>query len=71
MKKFFVLFVMMFSVIASSSAQSKWIEDSDWKLHVAPTVYGGYNCLENAPIAGVAVPIYVNFIRAELDFGYT
>lgn len=71
MKKFFVLFVMMFSVIASSSAQSKWIEDRDWKLHVSPTVYGGYNCLENAPIAGVAVPIYVNFIRAELDFGYT
>ena len=71
MKKFFVLFVMMFSVIASSSAQSKWIEDSDWKLHVAPTVYGGYNCLENAPIAGVALPFNVNFIRAELDLGYT
>ena len=71
MKKFLVLFVMMFSVIASSSAQSKWIEDSDWKLHVSPTVYGGYNCLENAPIAGVAIPFNVNFIRAELDLGYT
>lgn len=58
----------MLSVVVAS-AQSDW--ETKWKLHVTPTVYGGYNCLENAPIVGIAVPITANFIRCELDFGYT
>ena len=58
----------MLSVVIAS-AQGSWEEK--WKLHATPTVYGGYNCLENAPMAGVAVPITANFLRCELDFGFT
>lgn len=52
-----------------ASAQGSW--EKKWKLHATPTVYGGYNCLENSPMAGIAVPIYANFLRCELDFGFT
>ena len=71
MKKFFVFIVAMLSVITSSTAQTKFIPDPEWKPHVVPTIYGGYNFLQDAPVVGVAVPIYVNFIRGEVDFGYT
>lgn len=63
--------IVLLMSVASVSAQSKFIEDKDWKLHCSPTLYGGYNFLENTAIAGVAVPIYVNFLRAELDVGYS
>ena len=70
MKKIIIMFALLMSV-ASVSAQSKFIEDTNWKLHCSPTLYGGYNFLENTAITGVAIPIYVNFLRAELDVGYS
>ena len=70
MRKFIIMIVLLMSV-ASVSAQNKWIEDKQWKLHCAPTLYGGYNFLENTAITGVALPIYANFIRAEIDVGYS
>ena len=70
MKKIIIMIVLLMSV-ASVSAQSKFIEDTNWTLHCSPMVYGGYNFLENTALAGVAVPIYTNFIRAEIDLGYS
>ena len=71
MKKFLFFLLVMFSVITSASAQTKFIPDPNWKPHVVPTIYGGYNFSQKSPVMGVAVPIYVNFVRGEFDFSYT
>jgi len=46
-------------------------EGDKWKLQAQVLAYGGINVLETAPLAGIAVGMEVNFIRAEFDLGWT
>ena len=67
MKRFMLMMCAMLSVLVASA---QGVDLSKWRFHVAPTVYGGYNCLESTPVAGIAIPVYAGLIRAEAELSY-
>lgn len=65
-----VFFCVAACILSVTMLHAQNFEDK-WDLKASVILYGGYNILEKAPAAGAAVGLDVNFIRAELDIGWS
>lgn len=73
MKKIIFSIVLLITTTMCMFSKSKEnYRHLDWnRPELSITAYGGYNFLEKAPLAGGTVAVDVNFIRAELDYGWS
>lgn len=67
MKRFIIMICAMLSMVVASA---QGVDLEKWRLHVAPTAFGGYNIQENVPIAGISLPVYAGLIRGEVELSY-
>lgn len=74
MKRIILCIVLLITtaMLSFSKTREDYRRHLDWnRPEISIIAYGGYNFLEKAPLVGGSVAIDINFIRAELECGWS